>query len=223
MNATVSLNEGDEIEGIEITDDSDSDDEVSEIEMKKLLQLQRIIDNVRRVAFLQLLSFFIFLVISVIVTQRYAWTKAIHQSTFMFFNFEMSLYLKTVSSIYPFMVGIYSWYLDSFRKPCFRVSLYRHFLCSSVVDLIFSFIVFCTGISSFHHKIKSVMPSQYYVVSISMSVCCCLGNIYILRRNKILLLYSGDDEATILYTSINPSMDMLDHDSSGEMSYSETE
>ena len=88
MNATVSLNEGDEIEGIEIIDDSDSDDEVSEIEMKKLLQLQRIIDNVRRVAFLQLLSFFIFLVISVIVTQRYAWTKAIHQSTFMFFNFE---------------------------------------------------------------------------------------------------------------------------------------
>ena len=34
MNAMVSLNEGDEIEGIEIIDDSDSDDEVSEIEMK---------------------------------------------------------------------------------------------------------------------------------------------------------------------------------------------
>ena len=46
---------------------------------------------------------------------------------------------------------------------------------------------------------------------------------YILRRKNILLLYSGDDEATILYTSINPSMEMLDHDSSGEMSYSETE
>ena len=223
MNVTASLNDGDETEGIEIIHGSDSDDEVSEIEMEQLLQLQHTIDNVRRIAFLQLLSFFIFLVISVIVTERYAWTKAIHQSTFMFFNFEMSLYLKTVSSIYPFMVGIYSWYLDSFRKPCFRVSLYRHFLCSSVIDSIFSFVVFCTGISSYHHKIKSVMPNQYYIISISMSVCCCLGNIYILRRNKILLLYSGDDEATILYTSINPSMETLDQGSSGEMGYSETE
>ena len=153
----------DEIEGIEIIDDSDSDDDVSEIEMKKLLQLQRIIDNVRRVAFLQLLSFFIFLVISVIVTQRYAWTKAIHQSTFMFFNFEMSLYLKTVSSIYPFMVGIYSWYLDSFRKPCFRVSFISPLFVQFGNRLYFSFIVFCTGISS--STTKSKVSCQVNIMS----------------------------------------------------------
>lgn len=222
MNAKVNLDEVDEIEGIEIIHGSDSDDDVSETEMEQLLQLQRIIDNVRRVAFLQLVSFFVFLVMSVIVTERYAWTKAIHQSTFMFFNFELSLYLKTVSSIYPFLVGMYSWYLDSFRKPCFRVSLYRHFLWSSVIDLAFSFVVFCTSISSYHHKIKSVMPIQYYIVSIAMSVCCCLGNMYIVRWKNILLLYSGDDEATVLYTSINPSME-VGQNSSDEMSHSEME
>ena len=200
-------NNGDDEEEDYDEDDVDENVNTSEDEMELFVKLYNIVTNVRRVAFIQLTTFFVLLIVSATVSKRYAWTKAVHTVTFLIFNLETILWIKTFSSIYPTIVGIYSWYYDTFQKPCLHISLYRHFIISSFIDLIFSLSLFFTTINAYHHKIKSVMPFAYFAVSFLLSLFCSIGNGYILTIRKMLLIYDDDEYGGGIYSTISPDDD----------------
>jgi hypothetical protein len=197
-------------------DENDGDDDENSLddEMELLGKINDAIVNVRRASFIQLLAFFILLIVSGTVSKRYAWTKAVKQLTFLFFNLESILWFKTFSSIYPAVVGIYSWYHDTFQKSCLKFSLYHHFLVGSSIDMFLSISLFFSTINSYHHKVKSVMPFMYYVVIFLLSLLCIIGNIYTLIQRKLLLLYDDDEYGGGIYSTIRPGNDEDSEDDS---------
>ena len=71
-------NNGDDEEEDYDEDDVDENVNTSEDAMELFVKLYNIVTNVRRVAFIQLTTFFVLLIVSATVSKRYAWTKAVH-------------------------------------------------------------------------------------------------------------------------------------------------